>query len=385
MLKKITFAVLIFILVLIFSGCGAKRQVNEMAYAVGLGIDKGKNKPLSVSLQFAKPMAVSGEEESGENGEKTENAESTSLISVEAEDIFSAIKIIEGSLSKQINLTHVKLLLFSEELAKEGISGFAEALMANSQFRPSTYIAVSLCGAREYFYEVKPVLELNPAKYYTLVFSKKAKSFVPEATLRDFYFNINSMAKDTVMPTVGENEEGAQKAGENKTDVLGVALFKGDKLKQTLKTDMGEIYNMLTGDFAESFYSLQGAEKAAVKLKVSKKPKIMLKKNGNAFTAEIKLFLSAEAAQCENKELLKNNAAPLKKAVEESLKNKAEEFMSKNKEQKCDAVGIGKKAKRFFKTQEEWENYGFKEKLSQINVNFDVNVNITGTGLVQNR
>ena len=157
-----------------FSGCTSARQINEMAYVVGIGIDKGENEKILLSLQFAKPFVIAKSSESGEGGDKEKKDKSTSLATAEGADIFSAIKKIESTLSKQINLTHTKILVFSKDISQDGVSNYTNTLMANNQFRPNTYVAMSSGKATDYFEEEKPALENNPAKYYTMMHCRRA-------------------------------------------------------------------------------------------------------------------------------------------------------------------------------------------------------------------
>lgn len=396
MIKKVTSVFLTFLFCTGFSGCGYVRQINEMAYVVGIGLDKGENENILLSLQFAKPMVVSGKSSGGEEEEKTQENKTTSLVSAEGKNIFSAIAVLESSLSKQINLTHAKILLFSEDIAKEGVLEYTENLMGNNQFRPNTYAAVARGGAKSYFEKVKPALELNPAKYYTLMFSKDTKSFVPEVTLKDLYFSLKLADRAAVLPVVGTIEEKSgessaafsdfiagekKKTGENKTDSAGMALFNEDRLAEILPSSDAEIFNIITGNYKEGYYNLSDNGKTvSVRLKTEKKPKICVKTAGG-LSASVKIKLSAETLSyngSDNRELER-----LKRLIEEDIKKRAENFISKNKEFGCDTVGFGKYGKKNFLTVTDWENFKWKEKFPQINVNFSAETLVTGGNLIK--
>lgn len=60
MIKR--FIILLFLGVLLFSltGCYDARGVESLSYAVAIGLDKGNNNLLRLSLQFAAPSSDSG-------------------------------------------------------------------------------------------------------------------------------------------------------------------------------------------------------------------------------------------------------------------------------------------------------------------------------------
>ena len=253
-MKHKLFALLLTTLSLLLGGCQYSHEVTEMAYTVALGIDKG-DEGLRVSIQFARPLSIAGEgggsgsssgaaSGGGEGGENTAaKNKNTTMLTIDAEDVYTALSIAENSLSKQINLSHTKLLLFSAELAKEGLTDYVTLFMKDSQFSPNTYVAVSLCSADEYMRTVNPSLEVNPAKYYTLIFSKNNSDYMPATSLRDLYFSISALGREAVLPAAnlsrgedsrtvrmeaarGDYEAGAlSKSSENETDVSGMAVL----------------------------------------------------------------------------------------------------------------------------------------------------------------
>lgn len=390
MVKKLCIFFSILIAMFSLSSCGYVTQVNEMAYVVGLGVDKADNDNILLSLQFAKPMSVSSKEGGGEN-------KSTSLVSAKGSDIFSAMSILESSLSKQINLTHTKIILFSDEILKSGIESHVKMLMANQNIRPNTYCALSLGGANIYLETVKPALELNPAKYYTLMFSKDTKSIVPNTTLKDLYFSFTANDKDAVLPIVSvldknsmenKNEKDDYIAGEsakkteNKTDNAGVAFLKGDKLAKILPTSFSENYNILSGDFKVGYYSFKiNDEIVTVKLNLSKKPKFCTKINKNMVSTKIKICMSLSLVS-QTEILGKLSENELLEKINENILNEMNTFFATTKEYNVDVLGIKSHLKRNFLTNDSYNNFITDFKLQNCYEDITLETKISGKGLV---
>ena len=100
-------------------GCADSNEPNNIAYVTAVGIDRSKNNKenYDITFQIAKPTQISGgaSEEGGKGGEIIQN------ITVEAPTIYAGIETANFIISKMISLSHVKLFVFSEEIAREGI------------------------------------------------------------------------------------------------------------------------------------------------------------------------------------------------------------------------------------------------------------------------
>ncbi len=204
-------AVIYILIIIVFSfsltGCGGK-EPNEIAYIVALGIDSGENDDYKITLQYANPTQISGgaSEEGGKSGSKiVEN------IVVEAPNIYSAVGIANNIISKNFSLAHAKLIIFSEEIAKEGLKDITETFIRSDEIRPDIYLAVATDGASEYLTSINPAMEINPVKYYQMIFNKNNLMGIPEGVAKNFFFGIETKDFDTTLPVagvIGSDEKG---------------------------------------------------------------------------------------------------------------------------------------------------------------------------------
>ena len=368
-MKRLLASILIFLYIPCFAGCGYSHQVNEMAYVVAMGLDACEG-GVEVSLQFAKPLAIAGEvkSEETEGEEPVSENEGAALISVGAIDIYTAINIIGNTLSKRINLTHCKLLLFSAELARGGITEYTDILMKDNQFRPNTFAAVSLCKAKEYLKAVKPEMEMNPAKYYTRAFSKTTGSFIPEATLRDLFINIHAEGQEAALPLVGQTaEEGGDgkassgsfkpgelnKTAENKTEISGMAAFFEGKMIRALPSRQAELYNLLTDKYKESYYSIPSQTEEGrfitAKLYKRKKTKIRTEITDGCPKISVSVRLVAELFEYPGADMQALGETGIERAISENMQRALTEFAEYTAaELKSDISGFGRHAKKSF-------------------------------------
>ena len=163
-----------------FTGTHNIQSVDDLAYAVAIGIDKGDNYHLRVTFQFATLSAAS----EGGAGESTPSV----VDSVEANSIDAAINLMNTIVSKEISLSHCKIIVFSKELASQGIGEEIYSLMNKVQLRPDTNVIIATSAAEEYIKSIKPSLESLVAKFYeTLPRSSEYTGYTANIQLGDFF------------------------------------------------------------------------------------------------------------------------------------------------------------------------------------------------------
>lgn len=181
--KIITHIFILFMIILLivsFSSSYASLNIDNLAFVVALGIDTGESHKLKVTFQFTNlPSTLEG------NASKESQ---TVFNTVEAPSINTAIQLINAYLGKKINLSHCKLIVFSEEIASQGISEHVYTLMNDSQVRPSSNIIVTKCEAKTYIEESFPSLEELSSQYYEIFAqSDQYTGLVVNSTIRRFF------------------------------------------------------------------------------------------------------------------------------------------------------------------------------------------------------
>lgn len=245
-MNKIVRNLFVFILVIVFimafSSSYLSLSIDNLAYVLVIGIDKGQDNNLEVSFQFSTASKAS------ETG-STEKAP-TVMDTVEAPSLSTAINLMDSYMGKELNLSHCKVIIFSEELAEEGISEEIYTLINDAQVRPSANIVVSKCNAKFYMEQTSPELENLISKYYEIFTnSSKYTGFKPNATIGDFFNAIICKTCEPVAILGGISTEKPENQssnhiqenynvksnqtpieGENGSENIGIAAFKDDKL-----------------------------------------------------------------------------------------------------------------------------------------------------------
>lgn len=405
----------------LLSSCYDNREPNDIAYATAIGIDKGDEKNYNITIQYAKPYNISG----GESGGTGKDIMSS--VTVEAPDIYSGIGLGNHIISKSFDLSHLRLFVFSKDIAQEGISDFIETISRSKEIRPNVFTAVADGKASEYLSKASPSVDINPAKYYQLIFGKNDYRAIPQSFSQDLYFYINLPEKNSVLPLVavpenaeskgkGEGSEEPEKekpnpehekapeekdiyeftvhnykAGEvevysnSNSEVSGGAVFKGDKMVGELGLIDAQIYNMLTEDVSRNYISFKTDKSGGlVTVLLDKEDRAKISYNKGAHTSKVSLRLGADFVSLPDDYIAEKDIEHFEAFAEAGIKREIEKFIKKTQNVfDSDIVGFGLFAKSKFLTREEFEKYDWEEKYRTMDVDVEIELNVRRTGLTQ--
>lgn len=218
-MSKNTFFITFFIILLIifisaFSSSYVSHNLDNLAYVLAIGIDKGESAKLKVSTQFTKTAVFS----SG-GGSSSEDSSNIVLVSGEADSIFSALNLINSYIGREVNLAHCSIITFSEELAKEGISSEIYSLMNHQQIRPTANVVITKSTAYEYLKNSKPNLEKLTTQYYdTFAITSKFTGYISNLTIGNFFDELSNELCDTTAIFGGLNSKAKDKENSSSSE-----------------------------------------------------------------------------------------------------------------------------------------------------------------------
>lgn len=423
MVKTVKLLTAMFFCIFLTSCVG--EEPNDIAYITALGIDKAEM-GFKYTIQFANPIKISGgaAEQGGSGGNIVEN------ITVEGPTIYSGLSNADAIVSKDLSLAHAKIIVVSEEVAKEGLSGFIEVISRNNDIRPDVYLAIAE-DSGEYLEAVKPVIELNPVKYYQLTYENKKGGPVPQNNAIEFFMATVSGDKDCVLPLAGVagieeenqgseagfggenseqsteqtkenrksedaqiNERNFQKgtknyyAGEaglkikNKSETLGLAMFSGDVYIDKLGGADALIYNILTGNTRDIDVVIQlDKTPLPVTFRINQKNKPKFNIDKEKKTAEIDVKIEAELLSAPEIQDQSKTIKEREKECEYYICEACNEFLQRVYGEKgIDILGVKGKLKRQFLTNDKFNRYmeDFNAKEWKLNVTTDFTVKCAG-------
>ena len=393
--KKIFIILLILMLLLAFSKSYSTLNVDNLSVVVAMGIDTSDKNRMQISFQFTNASSVS---ESGSS------EQSPSIIyTVDASSISSGINLINTYIGKEVNLSHCKVITFSEEIASKGISEEIYTLINDTQIRPSTNIVISKTSARYYLEHSKPLFENLITKYYE-VFSGSSSytGFTSNATIGDFFDSlicqscqpyailggVTNNSTEYTGTTNSENDSSTKSnssslTGQSTAENTGLAVFKDDVLVGELNSIETLCFSIIRNQVNGFLISVPNPNKtnSYIDLYITplSSPKIDVKiLNGTPYINIDCRFTGRIYSMEEGSDYLDASMLnEISDSCSSYLKSTIMDYLYKtSKNLKSDINGFGKTARKNFLTLDDFYHYNWKEKYkdSFFNVNIDSSI-----------
>ena len=398
---KIFIIILIIIFFISFSYSYKTLNIENLAFVVALGIDSSDSKEIKVTFQFVNPPSTS----EGSNQESKIFQDT-----VDCNSIPNAINIMNSYLARKIDLSHCRNIVFSEDIAKNGISNYIYTLMNDVQVRPTSNIIVTTCSANEYIKNSKPSLETSITRYYDIFTnSGHYTGYVSNASIGNFYnalvcnscepytilggiSSASSTNSKSTVPSDSNIKSGSSPiSGMRSSENIGMAAFKHDKLIGELDAIETVCFHILKNNLNGFIISVPEPEDNNSKIDLLITPKANTKIkvnliNGSPYIKIDTSFYAKMYSMDENTSYLNPNAIEsISNICNKYLEDVLLSYLYKTSvEFKSDINGIGKYALSNFSTNTEFKNYNWVNNYT--NSTFKVTVNTTvSSGFLLNK
>ena len=402
------------------------QNIDDLSYAVAIGVDVGKTAKYRISLQLttmessATESAISESSGSSEGSQSSSNPVSSSsdtasnyiIQTMETDSIDSALNIANSYINKTINLSHCKILLVSEDIAKQGVEPLVNSLINKVETRPDCSIIVSKIPDNEFDAGKKPKIEELISKYYDVASNlETGRGYSETIKLNEFYLTLNdtfyqpyASLGTTYNTTKNTNEQNISSdldtqsktlitnSEKESVEVMGLAVFKKDKLAGALNANQTLSHQLNTNKLYFSTINIISPfnqnETLDIYISTFKKPNIKVDiSNGSPFV-QINLYVAARIISFNSYEinlLTEEKLNLIQDTVKRHLENQVYDYLNITaKEFKSDISGLGRYAAKNFRTIDDWNNYNWLENYqnSVFKVNVDTSIK-TGNLLTQ--
>ena len=367
--KAIYFTFILTILLFTLTGCYDSNGIEDFYYIVALGIDKSENNLISLSIQIAKTTNSSES--------STSQSSDYKIYTVECESIDSGISILNNYLNKKINLSHCSVIVFSEELAKQGVSDFINVLANNSEIKPNANIIISSTSAYDVLDKVANSGENFSSRLYDyIITSTNYTGYTIQSPFSDFFSKINANeTQGTAIYTI-VNEDTIQNSG--------TAVFKNDIMVGTLSPSETIAHLILNNNLDSCMITIENPfiENSPLDLDLYKivSPNIDITLINNTPYIDINIELSGNISSSGKTfdytkiDNIKTVEQVTNKYIQSLLKN----YLYKiSKDYNSDIIGLGGILSAKYLTADDFEkvhwNEIFKDSVFNVNVNTKIN------------
>ncbi|MFP7297317.1 Ger(x)C family spore germination protein [Neobacillus niacini] len=392
MIQRKAILVLLIVIQIITTGCWNRRELNELAITLAMGIDLNEDGKYLVTAQVVNP---------GEITTKARGHAPVIIFQAEGDSMLEAFRKMTMEAPRKIYPSHLRILVIGESLAKEGIGKPLDLLLRDWELRSDFYIAVAKGKKAEDILKVPTSLERIPANklFNTLEVSAKAWSATRYVTLDELIEDMVSEGKQPVLTGVHVKVKGDEKTSFSKQIVEKIdpvarlyfkdlAVFKRDKLIGWLNEAQSKTYSIVTNNELSSVgnvscpkggkfvYQVTNSETEVKGRVVNGKPVIDINVRVEGKVAEIECDLDLKG---------KKSIDNLEKIYEKETKKMLEEAIKHvQKNEKVDIFGFGQAIYRA--DPKEWEKLkkDWDKKFEDMEVNVNVHGKINSIGTVGN-
>ncbi|WP_010252684.1 Ger(x)C family spore germination protein [Acetivibrio cellulolyticus] len=371
------------ILANMFLGGCISEELTDIGIAVSVGIDKSEDGYL-VTYQVMNPKAISS---------KAPNEAPVVLYTESGKDLFQIKRKITQQSPRKMYHSHLRTVIFSEEIAKEGIKDMMDFFVRGHEYRTDFYFLIAKGTTAHNILKVITPFETVPQMEVYNALEKSEKNWAPTKTIK-IYELINKIISDGDNPVIpgveiidpkdkSDSNDNLKLSDATKLRVTSLGVFKKDKFVGWLAEDESRGYNYIRGNVETTagYIEYEQNRISFEVVKADEKRKVYMLNGKPAINVEINLTHNISAItgnlDLTDEDIAKkvNDAAEkkLKMVINSSLKRAKEDFGS-------DIFGFGEDIHRAYPKlwndiKDDWNN-----EFIELPVNIDVKVKLNGLG-----
>lgn len=368
----------VLLIILLTSGCWNYQELNEFAIVTGMAVDY-KDNQYQLSFLIA-------------NGNKNESEQTkTSLLTGTGSTIYDAFKDISLMSPKELYISHLSVVIISEEVAKKGIDNLIDYLLRDPQSHQNFYMLISKDNSAQNILSILSPLADYPSQNITsnVATSEKLQGKISDASFNLFITKYLERGFEPIMNSVtiignigkGQTTESQEKPKQDAyTKLDTIALFKNDKFISWATKEESIGIDMILGEIETIYFNIPCHNEFAVVVSNNynvehklTKNKILIESNMEGSLIEVGCDINLE----DEKEIHK-----LEKSVEKEMKKYINKAIDVAKYHKTDIFGFGnltyKKYPNYFTNIEDWN-----EHFSNLNIDIKTSFKFTSKGTLE--
>ncbi|MBM7584005.1 spore germination protein [Bacillus pakistanensis] len=276
---------------------------------------------------------------------------------------------IQSKSPKPIEIGRVGVILFNQEIAKNGIMEHIESLEKDPSVGRDIYLAVSIGSTFEILDGTYPQSE-SVSQYLTEVIKQNMERTIPKMDLHRYLYHYYGKGLDPFMPVIAHEGRYIQ--------IKGIALFKKDKLVDIIGLKESYVFKVLFESIRKGVLEVDFTEKEEISIRnLSSDTNYKVTKDHEKYQIEVNIKLNGQISDSAGLKLSDDKVIKkIEKATEKQIKEHAANLIKKFQDLEVDPLGMGDKARQKGDfNKKDWQGqYGDME----IKVHADVDVSQSG-------
>lgn len=378
------------VLVIILAGCWDRKELNDLAISVGIGIDKAPG-GYEVSIQIVDTAEVAADK--GKPGRAP-----VTVFTMNAPTIFEAVRKMTNVSPRKIYMAHTRMLILGESVAREGMAPVLDFVSRDHEFRTDFYIAIARGASAHDILKVITPLEQIPANsmFASLETSSKVWAPTTAVTLDELINDVSNKGKEAVLAGItltgpaghGDSRENVEQID---TPVLlqykSLATFRKDKLVSWLSEADSKAYNYIIGHVESTVGSLPCKGGGRITMEVmdaDSKIEASLKNGVPEIMVQVLLENDVGEVECKLDLTDTKTITELEKEAQKSMVAMLTKAIANAKKNRVDIYGFGEVIHRKYpkvwkKLQDNWD-----EEFTKLPVHVKADITIRRLGTINN-
>ncbi|MCM3213684.1 Ger(x)C family spore germination protein [Niallia taxi] len=225
--------ILLLCLLLLLTGCWDRNELAKTSIVTGMAVDKGESFKYKLTIETTEAREMTALTATGLASSNVASLEGNTI-----GELVSKFNVVNATIPIY---SHMRVLVISEELAKDGMLDFMDFFDRNRQIRDDFLIVIARTGKAGDILNVNNMYKKSPSlKLFTqLTTMQKDWGGAPDIKLNDYTRIYNSEGQAPVLPAVqliGDPKKGGNienlksEAPDNQVKVNSLAAFKNGKL-----------------------------------------------------------------------------------------------------------------------------------------------------------
>lgn len=355
----------------LLTGCNQIVQVEDLAYAIVLGIDLTSNEQIQLTIQVPK---ITGNPE----GESTGGNESDSLyFSASGETFVDALTALQWAVPRRMDLSQLELIIFSEKVAQSDMfSSVSDAIINTARLYSASRVAVCQGEAAQFMTSLSASIGSSTATDLSAMFANYIeRGFIPDVTFADVYYKTHSIYSDPLaIYGLQYSEETAAasmivpKASEmdsiesnRETAFLGAAVFHDQKMITTLNSQQLQYCLLLRGSTLPLAFNV---DQQMILLKQSSRPKIHIDVDSSPVSIDLQLKFTVLP-----------DSDPIEiDGLEDALRDGLRSTIEYCQQLGCEPFAFAEIAARKFLTFSDWNTFRWHDRFQAADIHIDLTI-----------
>ena len=392
--------VLLLLAATMLPGCWDRMEVEDQLFAIGMGIDAGREKRYRLSLR----VPIVSTQEAGILGGNRQRGSTSELIVAEADTVSEGVLLLNAAATRRITLRHLRAIFLGEELCRDSLADLWSELLRHPEVRGTTALLIARGTAWDILTHNRPTSEYNPGKLAEgILLVEKQLHMSPPVRLHHMWnragaIGIHPFASViAVNPRVAggqsplESTEGSAVAGEmlreqgNPVEVNGTAVFRDTTLAGFLNTDETQALLALRGEMGKAYISFPNPYRPNTKIMMrfqqENLPKYQARLTPDGPRITVKVLFEGEVLAGRENYFEEAVRRRVEHAARDYMVATMESVLAKLKKWEVDPVGFGLLFRGRFPSWQAWNDFGWAGRVKDMEVAVSADMRIRRFGL----